>query len=82
MIKAILTDIEGTTSSIDLVHQALFPYAKARLRTFLRMYGTTPDIAAQLHEVARIEGRQLTLEDAADVMRQAVEDALNDKGKA
>ncbi|CAI2514142.1 Predicted enolase-phosphatase [Serratia ficaria] len=29
MIRAIVTDIEGTTSDIRFVHQVLFPYARA-----------------------------------------------------
>ena len=28
-VKAVVTDIEGTTSSIDFVHEVLFPYAAA-----------------------------------------------------
>ena len=35
MIRAILTDIEGTTSSIAFVTETLFPYARARLRDHL-----------------------------------------------
>ncbi len=70
MINAIVTDIEGTTSSIDFVHRSLFPYAKAHLRGFLRAYGNRPEVAAQLHETARLEGRQLTWEDAADVLER------------
>jgi enolase-phosphatase E1 len=35
VIKAILTDIEGTTSSIAFVTETLFPYARARLRAFV-----------------------------------------------
>lgn len=34
MIQAILTDIEGTTSSIDFVAKVLFPYARERLAAF------------------------------------------------
>jgi enolase-phosphatase E1 len=34
-IKAILLDVEGTTTPIDFVHQLLFPYAKARLGDYL-----------------------------------------------
>ncbi len=70
MIKAIVTDIEGTTSSIDFVHQSLFPYAKKHMRGFLRHNARYPDVAAHLHEVARIEKRQLTWEDAADVLER------------
>ena len=31
MIKAIVTDIEGTTSSIRFVHEVLFPYARENI---------------------------------------------------
>ena len=31
MTRAILTDIEGTTSSLSFVHDTLFPYARARV---------------------------------------------------
>jgi len=33
--RAIVTDIEGTTSSITFVHDVLFPYARARLAAFV-----------------------------------------------
>ena len=69
-IRAILTDIEGTTSSIDFVHQTLFPYAKAHLRSFLRLQARRPEVAVHVHAVAEAEGRQLTLEDAADVLER------------
>ncbi len=36
MIKAILLDIEGTTTPIDFVHQRLFPFAKAKIGEFVR----------------------------------------------
>ncbi len=35
MIKAILTDIEGTTSSISFVQDVLFPYAYEKMADFL-----------------------------------------------
>lgn len=35
-IQAIVTDIEGTTTSIAFVHETLFPYAARRLPDFLR----------------------------------------------
>ena len=34
-MKAILLDIEGTTTPIDFVHKTLFPYAKARITGFV-----------------------------------------------
>lgn len=33
--KAIVTDIEGTTSSIAFVHEVLFPYARQRLADYI-----------------------------------------------
>lgn len=35
MIRSILTDIEGTTSSISFVTETLFPYARRHLRHYL-----------------------------------------------
>jgi enolase-phosphatase E1 len=35
MIRAILTDIEGTTSSAAFVNDVLFPYARERLRAYV-----------------------------------------------
>jgi len=35
VIRAILTDIEGTTSSISFVKDVLFPFARERLPTFI-----------------------------------------------
>lgn len=35
MTRAIVTDIEGTTTDIRFVHQVLFPYARARLADFI-----------------------------------------------
>jgi 1,2-dihydroxy-3-keto-5-methylthiopentene dioxygenase len=34
-MKAILLDIEGTTTPIDFVHETLFPYAKARVAGYV-----------------------------------------------
>jgi enolase-phosphatase E1 len=34
-VRAILLDIEGTTTSIAFVYEVLFPFARARLRRFL-----------------------------------------------
>ena len=53
MPRAILTDIEGTTSSIAFVAETLFPYARERLPAFVAAH---PDEAAPiLAEVAAME---------------------------
>jgi len=52
MVGAVLTDIEGTTSSIAFVTDTLFPYAKANLRGFV---ARNPEIAAPLLDGVRAE---------------------------
>ncbi|WP_353205721.1 acireductone synthase [Sphingomonas sp.] len=52
-MKAILTDIEGTTSSIAFVADVLFPYARARLADYVAAHPA--ETAAILQEVAAIE---------------------------
>ncbi|MEZ5427330.1 MAG: acireductone synthase [Pyrinomonadaceae bacterium] len=47
MIKAILLDIEGTTTPIDFVHQTLFPFARERIGRFLEE-NDSADETAQL----------------------------------
>lgn len=51
MIKAIVTDIEGTTGSIHFVHQVLFPYAKQHLPEFVRQQQAQPAVAEQVAAV-------------------------------
>lgn len=70
MTKAILTDIEGTTTSIDFVHQTLFPYARERLRKFIKAHANESTVRKDLAEVSRLEGRELTLDAAADVLEK------------
>ncbi len=50
-VRAIVTDIEGTTSSIDFVHEVLFPYASERLPGFVRDHRSDPAIAPILDSV-------------------------------
>ena len=55
-IRAIVTDIEGTTSSIAFVHDVLFPYARKRLPAFIETHGDLPEVQHWLHEAAREAG--------------------------
>ncbi|MDB5994913.1 MAG: mtnC [Pseudomonas sp.] len=52
-IKAILTDIEGTTSAVSFVFDVLFPYAAKHLPDFVRQHAARADVAAQLDAVRR-----------------------------
>lgn len=70
MIQAIVTDIEGTTSSIDFVHQILFPYARRHLRAYIKAHAQEPAVREQLAAVEKIEGRRLTLDEAGEVLER------------
>ncbi|BCX82445.1 enolase-phosphatase E1 [Methylomarinovum caldicuralii] len=63
MIRAILTDIEGTTSSLSFVKDVLFPYARRRLADFVRAQRNAPEVRELLDEVRRIVGRDLSLDE-------------------
>lgn len=52
-IKAILTDIEGTTSAVSFVFDVLFPYAAQHLPDFIREHAERADVAEQLEAVRR-----------------------------
>ena len=51
MIRAIVTDIEGTTSDIQFVHNVLFPYARQHLAAFVRDNQTDEKVIAALNAV-------------------------------
>ncbi|KTB69734.1 MULTISPECIES: acireductone synthase [Pseudomonas] len=63
-IKAILTDIEGTTSAVSFVFDVLFPFAKKHLPGFVRQNAGQPAVASQLQAVRTEAG-----EPDADVER-------------
>lgn len=65
---AIVTDIEGTTSSIAFVHDVLFPYSRARLERFLTDH---PDAAAAIFDAVRAEaGTDLDRQACIALLRQ------------
>lgn len=59
MIRAVLTDIEGTTSSLSFVKDVLFPYARAHLSDFVRAHARDPEVAKLLDDARRAAGEPL-----------------------
>ncbi len=55
-MKHILTDIEGTTSSISFVKDVLFPYARRALPAFVAAHGDEPEVRRWLDQVAAENG--------------------------
>ncbi len=56
MTRAILTDIEGTTSSISFVKDVLFPYARRALPGFVRAHHREPEVREWLDRAASDAG--------------------------
>jgi enolase-phosphatase E1 len=54
--RAVLTDIEGTTSSIAFVKDVLFPYARARLPRFVESHPDDREVIRWLDATAREAG--------------------------
>ena len=64
MISAILTDIEGTTSSLSFVKEVLFPYSREHMSQFIAEHAAEPEVACELEEVSRLAGRALSIPEA------------------
>lgn len=53
-IRAIVTDIEGTTTDIAFVHEVLFPYARQALPEFVQQHQADAAVAAELVAVRAV----------------------------
>jgi enolase-phosphatase E1 len=75
MIRAIVTDIEGTTSSISFVKDVLFPYARAHLPEYVRANTENAEVRGLL-DAARSEAGAALDDDAvvATLLRWIDED--------
>lgn len=56
VITTILTDIEGTTSSLSFVKEVLFPYARKHLSAFIVTHADKPEVQHWLHDAAKEAG--------------------------
>ncbi len=56
--RAILLDVEGTTSSIRFVNEVLFNYARQNLESYLRSHWDTDELAAAREQIARDAGAE------------------------
>ncbi|MFL5357943.1 acireductone synthase [Archangium sp.] len=59
MVQAIVTDIEGTTSSLSFVKEVLFPYSARQLPGFVRAHGQRPEVRQLLDEARQLAGGAL-----------------------
>lgn len=56
MVRAIVTDIEGTTTSLSFVKDVLFPYSTRHLPGFVRAQGHRPEVRQLLDEARKVAG--------------------------
>ena len=56
MIRAVVTDIEGTTSSLSFVKDVLFPYARERIADFVAQHHADSRVAKLLSDARREAG--------------------------
>lgn len=73
MIKAIVTDIEGTTTSLSFVKDVLFPYARNNISGFIRKHGNNPEVSALLDDVRSEIGKNLTTEAIIELLIQWID---------
>ncbi|MBE0482488.1 MAG: acireductone synthase [Bacterioplanes sp.] len=79
-IRLILTDIEGTTSSISFVKEVLFPYATKHLPDYVRTHQhTLVDVLAATAALAAEEGRQIDVNDIEALIDVLLSWIANDK---
>lgn len=73
-VRAILTDIEGTTSSISFVRDVLFPYARRALPGFVRAHGSEPEVRRWLDVVATEHGAVCSDEVIVEILQGWIDD--------
>jgi enolase-phosphatase E1 len=56
-IGAIVTDVEGTATTIAFVREKLFPYARTRLSDFVETHADDAEVSALLAEARALAGR-------------------------
>jgi enolase-phosphatase E1 len=64
VLRAVVLDIEGTTSSTGFVHDTLYPYSRKRFFTWITAHAEEPRVIAQLDAV-----RTLVDEPEASIQR-------------
>lgn len=74
MVQAIVTDIEGTTSSLSFVKEVLFPYSARELPGFVRTHGRRPEVRRLLDEARLVAGEALDDEQVVATLLRWIEE--------
>ena len=74
MIKKILTDIEGTISSISFVKEVLFPYARKEIGEYIQTHANALEVLQAVSEVVKICARKMTEQDVINTLVQWIDE--------
>ena len=66
MVKAIVTDIEGTTTSVSFVYDVLFPYAREQMPSYIKNHSQQLDVIKQLQLINIEVGKSLSINEAVE----------------
>ena len=70
MIKTIITDIEGTTSSLSFVKDVLFPYARQHIVHYVKEHADEEHVKEQINAIKKMMGENADLD---QVTQQLIE---------
>jgi enolase-phosphatase E1 len=56
-VRAVVTDIEGTTTALTFVKDVLFPYAREHMADFIAAHGAEDEVRAWLNDVRTMENK-------------------------
>jgi enolase-phosphatase E1 len=81
-VKVILTDIEGTTSSISFVKDVLFPYAAEHLPQYVRDHINDDAVKAALQQTAELaaeDGEKISADDTEALIAKLLQWIAEDR---
>lgn len=77
-MQAILTDIEGTTTSLSFVHDVLFPYAQQHLADFIRRHKDETEVKSLLDALMDQQQRYLNEGQIIDLLLYWIQEDRKD----
>lgn len=75
-IRAVLLDVEGTTTSVEFVYQTLFPYARRRIKEHLELHLNNEDVRRDLLALQDERGRDAAAGNDVPLWQGATPQAL------
>lgn len=72
--RAVLTDIEGTTSSISFVKEVLFPFARRELPGFLQSHQNDPEVIPWINLVAAEIGNAPSIDEITAALQRWIDE--------